>query len=213
MEIARLWQQFLDIAFPLSERAARVTAHKDDPLPCAPHAKIIGKRTVTILASYDDTRVRDAICALKFERNQQSLGLLSHLLNDFLMEQLADEALFGKRLVCVPIPLGKKRLSERGINQIEAVIAQTQIVKSGAVSIAHALVRTRETLQQSTLPRPQRIENVRGAFSVSPQHISSLTGASVLLIDDVTTTGATLLEAAYALENEGIQVELLALAG
>ena len=166
-----------------------------------------------MLASYDNARVRDAICALKFERDQHALELLSQLLNDALMEQLADEVLFGRRLVAVPIPLGNRRMASRGMNQVLAILEHTELARSDKLLIIPALIRTRDTLQQSTLPRERRIENVRDAFAIVPKHRDALRGATALIIDDVATTGATLSAAAEALEKEGVRVELLALAG
>ncbi|MBI2048680.1 MAG: ComF family protein [Parcubacteria group bacterium] len=228
------WRTVLDVVFPASDRARRVAAGSTTPLPCAPHVKTLCGRDITILASYENVRVRDAICALKFERDKQSLDLLSCMLNEFLVEQQADEALFGGRIVAIPIPLGKKRHSERGMNQVEAILKNTALARSGSINIVPALVRTRETLQQSTLPRDKRMENVHGAFGAVHHLLPTLHNATaeifkersdyenpsvvakqatVLLIDDVATTGATLSEAATALENENIRVELLALAG
>jgi predicted amidophosphoribosyltransferase len=67
----------------------------------------------------------------------------------------------------------------------------------------------RPTREQASLPRDERAENVRGAFSVR----RALGGQRVLLIDDVRTTGATLAAAADALERAGcIDVKTLALA-
>ena len=203
----------LDIIFPVSERARRVESARAEPLPYAPSEREIGERAITLLSSYDDPRVRDAVCALKFERDRHALGLLAAMLNDFLVEHCADEALFGARTVCVAIPLGKRRLAERGMNQVEAALRGTHIVRSGRLPLVPALVRTRDTKMQSTLPRTERLANMRGAFAVSSPHLATLRGATVLLIDDVTTTGATLSEAARPLEEAGAIVHLIAIAG
>lgn len=203
----------LDIVFPASERARRVESAKAEPLPCAPSTRNIDGRTITILSSYDEPRVRDAVCALKFERDRHALDLLADLLNDFLVEHCADAAIFGTRTVCVAMPLGKKRLAERGLNQVEAALRGTHIVRSGRLPLVPALVRTRETAMQSTLRREDRLANVRGAFAAAPAHLPALRGATVLLIDDVTTTGATLSEAAKPLEQAGATVHPIAIAG
>lgn len=200
----------LDTLFPPSVRGQRVAADKEAPLPYAPSTRGIGSHTVTVLASYDNPRVRDAICALKFERDMRACQLLADMLNDFLVEHIADEALFGGRVVAVPIPLGKKRLIERGLNQIESVLCATHTVRSGRLPLVHALTRIRETNMQSTLPRAARLTNMRGAFGAAHPLPP---GTTVLLIDDVTTTGATLSEAARTLESTGATIQLIALAG
>jgi ComF family protein len=201
-----------DILFPRSERARRVEEEKETPLPASLHERTYEGLPITVLASYNDARVHDCICALKFERDRHALTLLASLLDDFLIEQMADSALFGERVLCVPIPLSSKRHRTRGVNQIEEVLKHTRAVYTGQVRMINALVRTRDTTMQSTLPRSERLKNVRGAFAVS-KHVQTLRGATILLIDDVPTTGATLHEAASVLEKAGARVTALALAG
>jgi predicted amidophosphoribosyltransferase len=65
------------------------------------------------------------------------------------------------------------------------------------------LLRGRETGAQSALDRRGRQANVRGAFGVAPQRAGRLRGASVLLVDDVMTSGASLHAAALALREAG----------
>ena len=82
-----------------------------------------------------------------------------------------------------------------------------------AGNIHVALVRVRETPDQHSLPRAQRLHNLRDAFAAHPRHAARLTGAQVLLVDDVSTTGATLEAAAQALLNGGaVSVDALVLA-
>ena len=105
----------------------------------------------------------------------------------------------------VPVPVGPLRLAERGFNQSwelgSALLRRTTAPRPRALS--DALVRLRETPDQHSLPRAQRLQNLRGAFSAHPQHVSALAGAHVLLVDDVSTTGATLEAAAQALLDGG----------
>jgi ComF family protein len=98
----------------------------------------------------------------------------------------------------VPVPLSRERLTERGFNQA-AEIARA-LPSHLAARIADAvLLRTRETAAQATLPRAERASNLRGAFTCTV----ALRGASVVLVDDVMTTGATLDAAAAALRSAG----------
>jgi len=98
----------------------------------------------------------------------------------------------------VPMPLGRKRLAERGFNQ--AALLAAALGKSLAIPVRlHDLLRVRDTAPQSGLSRDARLKNVRGAFSGS----ASVTGMHIALVDDVMTTGATLSEAARALKKAG----------
>ena len=99
----------------------------------------------------------------------------------------------------VPIPLGKKRLKERGYNQV-AMIAKPLSMQLGIVYMPHALNRARETRSQVGLSAAERQENVRNAFVANPEKVN---GRIVLLIDDVSTTGATLSSASESLYDVG----------
>ena len=101
--------------------------------------------------------------------------------------------------VLIPIPLAPKRLRERGYNQSE-VLARALARRWRIPVLVDLLVRTRETPTQTTLTPETRLANVAGAFS--PRHGRGV-GGTVVLVDDVFTTGATLAEAARALEQAG----------
>jgi ComF family protein len=131
-----------------------------------------------------------------------------------LRQSPASELLHTCHLL-VPVPVTPRRLAERGYNQAwelaKALLQHADIPKPPA--LPDALVRVRETADQHELPRAQRLHNLRGAFAVHPQHVQRLAQAHVLLVDDVTTTGATLQAAAQALLQGGAaQVSALVLA-
>lgn len=99
----------------------------------------------------------------------------------------------------VPVPLHRKRKRQRGFNQAEALCEA--LAQRGAPPIVHALLRERATRTQTRLDKARRSENVKGAFVINPD--ISITGMSVLLVDDVLTTGATAVACAEALKAHG----------
>jgi len=101
--------------------------------------------------------------------------------------------------IVVPVPLGKKRQRRRGYNQC-AEVARRLARKLRCDYDAKALRRTRETQSQAGLEMAERVKNVAGAFQANPIRIA---GRSVLLVDDVLTTGATARAAAAALKQAG----------
>jgi ComF family protein len=95
----------------------------------------------------------------------------------------------------IPVPLHPRRLAIRGYNQAQ-VIAE-QISMASGIPLFDGLIRTRNTPPQAECPRHEKYGNVEGAFRVlSPELVA---GKSIILIDDLMTSGATLGEAARAL--------------
>lgn len=104
----------------------------------------------------------------------------------------------------VPVPLTPTRLGERGHNQAwELLKALRRQAGLQTPASPDALVRLVEAADQHSLSREQRLLNLRGVFAAHPERAASLRAAHVLLVDDVTTTGATLQAAAKALLQAG----------
>ncbi|MCS6850560.1 MAG: ComF family protein [Gemmataceae bacterium] len=100
----------------------------------------------------------------------------------------------------VPVPLHWRRRWWRGFNQSE-VLAEALARAVCLPCWSAAVRRIRPTPQQTAQPAAQRLENVRGAFRAKPS--PRLEGRTVLLVDDVLTTGSTASEAAGALKAAG----------
>lgn len=114
-------------------------------------------------------------------------------------------------IVC-PVPIHRRRLFSRGYNQaalLSAAVAKTL----GLPHIPDLLVRGRDTGTQGGLSRKGRRRNVRAAFSIPAGRVGTVAGRSILLVDDVFTTGATVDECARALKGAGAaRVEVVTLA-
>lgn len=148
------------------------------------------------LIAADDYRsgpLREAIHNMKYGRVKE----IGRILGD----QLAASAdkFIDRKAVVVPVPLHQKRLRERGFNQ--AKILAESFGKAGW-ELAEALTRKRATAVQIDLDRPKRRQNVAGAFAKAPA-IVQIHGKTVVLIDDVATTGATLNSCAKVLKWHG----------
>lgn len=99
----------------------------------------------------------------------------------------------------LPLPLGPRRLAERGYNQAHELARRLAPARTDVRS----LMRARDTAPQSTLGRDERLANVRSAFLVDPTRAQALRGMHLLLVDDVMTSGASLAAAAQALRRAG----------
>ena len=103
----------------------------------------------------------------------------------------------------LPLPLGRERLAERGMNQAWE-IARRLARRLRLPADAFALQRRVETPHLANLPRAERARAIRGAFALAPGAATRLHGRRVALLDDVMTTGATAAEAAHTLLEAGV---------
>src|SRR5690349_12234196 len=102
----------------------------------------------------------------------------------------------------IPVPLHKARLRDRTYNQSEFIAEGIGDVTKVPV-LPDAITRTRFTGTQTKLNKQQRKENVKDAFSLNPKHTGKITGKNIIVVDDVITTGATIIECAQTLKNAG----------
>ncbi|MEA3441538.1 MAG: phosphoribosyltransferase family protein [Chloroflexota bacterium] len=99
----------------------------------------------------------------------------------------------------VPVPVGKTRAEERGYNQA-ALLAIPLSLKLGIIYSSKAIHKTRDVKSQVGLSLEQRFMNVAGAFTASTNVVQN---KSILLVDDVITSGATLNTCTKALIDAG----------
>ena len=110
-----------------------------------------------------------------------------------------------KKLTVIPIPLHQKRLQERGFNQAE-LIAKSFCQLTSYRLQAKGLERMRDTQAMFGLNSLEREKNLRNAFRLGKDLQKHRPNSSVLLIDDIYTTGTTVTEAANLLRSQKISV-------
>lgn len=114
--------------------------------------------------------------------------------------------------IITPVPLHRRRLFSRRYNQ-SALLARALAQQVKLPYVPDVLLRIRHTPPQASLNRSHRQKNLRGAFIPNPKQTLSLKDKNILLIDDVTTTGATLNACARVLKKAGAsRVYVVALA-
>ena len=106
----------------------------------------------------------------------------------------------------IPVPLYKSRIRERGYNQSELICKGISLV-TGIPVLGENIFRIRNTKSQTGLSIAERRANVRGAFDIKVGFHGNLSGnlseKNLLLIDDVITTGATVIEVINVMRNAG----------
>ena len=142
------------------------------------------------IAAYEG-RLRDVLHALKYGGRRSVAKPLGQL-----MTAAAPQIIAGADFA-VPVPLHFTRHYRRGFNQAD------EIAKFVSIPRLRALRRTRWTATQTDLAEAQRHQNVRDAFAVRRYARRIVRGATLVVIDDVSTTGATLDACAKALLEAG----------
>lgn len=148
-----------------------------------------------VTASYE-LPLDQLVLRLKFGQQLAYAGLMAQLLRDAVLRQR------GYRLpdLLCPVPLGPRRLAERGYNQA-LEIARPLARQLGVPLAPRLLQRIRETAPQSLVTPAARQHNLAGAFALSQPAL--VQGRHIGLVDDVMTSGSTLQELAALLRRYG----------
>jgi competence protein ComFC len=154
--------------------------------------------------NYKDPRIKRLLWKFKFENKFSVIEDLSLRLYDELSSELSERAIFDNLgpVILVPIPLSKKSLRKRGYNQSHLIAEALSERSGGKLPVIDALRKIRETSTQHSINnRQKRLVNLRGIFDTSPS--ADIQGKNVIIVDDITTTHATLVEARRALKLAG----------
>lgn len=200
------WRKILDVLFP-----KRCVGCKSPSsyicLACAgkiPYCEKIGPSWIISMWSYKDPRIKRLLWRFKFENKFSIAEDLAPFARDHLIMELSDRAIFEniKSLTLVPIPLSRMGLRARGYNQSEILAREISSHLGTQYEVRNLLFKVRETeTQHSIKNRRARLQNLRGAYAAKdPDEVS---GKNILLIDDITTTHATLAEARRVLRLAG----------
>jgi len=163
--------------------------------------------TTTALFHYKNENVKSLIKGLKYHGYKRSAEIFGLYIGDYLLEEFADEEMFGsfKEPVFIPVPITQSKKIKRGYNQSELIAKQVvkRLREATSVDIAYdVLKRIGSTISQTkTQDKEERLDNVANQFIVMQR--MKIKGRNVLLIDDVVTTGATLKAASDALLRAG----------
>ena len=142
--------------------------------------------------------VQELIHVFKYGKDQ----LVGWQLGTHLANAIQEAAIAGEYDVVIPVPLHKKKLKKRGFNQ--SAILASAIAKHTEMHLEEeGLLRVKNTEVQARKSADERQTNVKQAFKVNQN--SRLEGKRVLLVDDVITTGNTILEAAKCLQDAEVR--------
>lgn len=198
----QLFSVLLDSVFPPKDRALRARSLSYEALHTlvTPKEYVDEHLTCTSLLPYKDPLVQAAITEAKYNDSHHAQRILGSILATYLSQQ-PDTT----KIVLIPVPLSAVRLHARGYNQVDRICVHAQQVlkKEFGVCVAierNLLCRIKDTPPQTSLGAAGRRSNMEGAFLASR---SPSTHTIYVLVDDVRTSGATLLTASEALISAG----------
>jgi ComF family protein len=146
--------------------------------------------------AYDDLS-RPLVLSLKHANRQDGLGVFAGWMGAAMSRLSGVE-----QAIIVPVPSHWTRLAMRGYNQA-ARLAGALSVQTNCPWHPDLLIKSRRTESQKGKSATGRDRNVRGSFAVHSRHAAMVEGATILLVDDVFTTGATLNACARVLKRAG----------
>lgn len=211
--MATFWELLLNFFFPLQcVSCGRLLAADNKGRVCGdcwsriiylnrPIDVRLSLEEIWSVAVYDGV-LRELIHQFKYKEKKYLANPLGKLLVDFVEEYLEEEGFD----YIIPIPLEKARQKKRGYNQAE-LLARVLGEAVNKPILTNLVKRRKKTKPQFGLNKEERFENLSGAFKISKsgkEDVPTITGMTVLLLDDLATTGATLDECAKALKRAGV---------
>jgi ComF family protein len=189
----RCWQSIRPLSPPLCDACGEPLASPRlaDPIELCVRCRrtVRHVRRARAVGSYDSA-LRAIVHALKYDGRRSIARRLGGLMRAHGADLLIDAD------CTVPVPLHRSRHRWRGFNQAE------DLARHLGVPVVRALKRVRATVPQAELPEARRRRNVGGAFAPA-RRIGLCRGATIVLVDDVSTTGATLEACARTLCEAG----------
>lgn len=189
----------------------RTNYHKRSHNPCEElfYGRIrpeqLGRATAFFLYERDSPYKR-LLWALKYHRQPEIGRVMGRLIG----QELQEDAFFNDIDLLMPVPLAEKRLRQRGYNQCAYIVAGLSEA-TGLPAVVDVLKRTVANDSQTRKSRVERQRNVEGIFEAADG--GRLAGKHILLVDDVMTSGSTLIACAVALQGiPGLRLSFLTMA-
>ena len=203
----RFFNTILDIVFPPKCISCGNTGH-DLCIKClseSPEAERETAKWIFPLYDYRHPPIKKALWFFKYEGKKRLASIFAEIIYGKILEELSDLSAMENfnNAILIPIPLSPKRYRERGYNQAELICRELIKINDlrHGVNVKlenNVLIKPKETEHQARIEnRTERLKNIRGSFAVknAKENRSKIKGRNIILIDDITTTGATLNEA------------------
>lgn len=203
-----IYNTIVDILFPLECIGCKKKdyylceecAHK---IPEPNHEKL---ENIFACFDYQHPYIKKAIWDLKYYNKKYAAQILGKKLNEYMSEEISDlrQIYSGQKFIIIPVPLTRERRRERGYNQTEKI--SEYFIKNTEQDIfelrTDIVSKIKDTGHQARIHNKKiRLRNMIGAFSINRN--INVKNRIIFVIDDVTTTGATLSEIIKILKKAG----------
>lgn len=199
-EIKDFFKIILDFLFPSNHSINEIFYGSPDNLKLIlPQASKLPEN-MTALFAYSNEQVKYLIWEIKYYKNKKVAYWIGMLLAEKIKFELKH---LNQPILLMPIPMTPKRSRQRGFDHTQFLChAIKQFLPNNFIMEINVLKKIKNTPNQSSLEnRTDRLENLRNCFAVVNQEI--IRSQTIILIDDVITTGATMREAKKILLQSG----------
>ena len=203
----------LDIVFPVKCILCGKTG-TDLCLNClkdSPSAERESAKWIFPLYDYRHPVIKKSLWLLKYRGKKRLVNVFAEILYEKILEELSDLSVMENfhNAILIPIPLSPKRYRERGYNQAELICRELIKINNLRHGVDlklenNILTKSKNTEHQARIKdRRARLKNLSGSFAVKNEGL--IKNKNIILIDDITTTGATLAEAKKILKQAGVR--------
>jgi len=193
----------------------------------APSAERENAKWIFPLYDYRHPAIKKSLWFFKYKGKKRLANIFAEIIYEKILEELSELSVLDNfiEIILIPIPLSSKRYRERGYNQAELLceeivrISKIKHLTSSSLKASQSLngpeifslannilIKTKETEHQARIKnRNERLKNIIGSFAIknTEKNTSLIKNRNIILIDDITTTGATLSEARKVLKQAG----------
>jgi competence protein ComFC len=206
--IEKLWEALIEVIYPRENYC--IICNEEDCFgicnTCKKSIKVIEEvyQDEIISYGYYGGVLKELILKFKYKDDFTAGDILTEILEEYIIKNLN-----YKEYIITYIPLSKKSKKIRGFNQCEYIAKK--IARDLSIEAFEVLIKAKETKEQKKLKKDERFENIKDAFQIKKG--IKIKKYKIILIDDVTTTGATLKEAYKLLKKFNFNdIKLLTLA-
>lgn len=191
-----------DLFLPEEARIKRLSSMDSAVLHSLLPNSPVRARDTFVLFDYRNNAVKLIVQSIKYKNNSSLRKMVASYLCDEVTEMSADISLFdGKEPILIPMPMSKQEKRRRGFNQCEELCKEIGKMSRSNIEISYNCLRKiHETARQTKLGREERILNVKNSMLAENKIANKRT---IIVLDDVYTTGSTLEEARRALRAAG----------